>query len=158
MKYLCIALIRFYRKYLSRLKGSPTCRFTPTCSAYALEAYQKRGFFAGTLITFLRILRCNPYSAGGYDPVPDHGLRTRAIRAEVSLAYRDDGSGDDIPCEVGADGHTVGTDNSCDSINSTNSCDSCDSPRRENGANDELSSREEKNARDGDAPAEEKNT
>ena len=111
MKHLCIALIRFYRKYLSRLKGSPTCRFTPTCSAYALEAYQKRGFFAGTVISLLRILRCNPYSAGGYDPVPEHGLRYRAIRAEVSLAFVDGGGNEcDISSEVGPGTHTAGDD------------------------------------------------
>lgn len=113
MKYLCIALIRFYRKYLSRLKGSPTCRFTPSCSAYALEAYQKRGFFAGTVISVWRILRCNPYCVGGYDPVPEHGFRYRAVRAEVSLAYRDgggSGGNTDTTGEVGPDAHTVGAD------------------------------------------------
>ena len=45
MKHICIWLIRFYQKFLSPLKGRPCCRFTPTCSAYALQAYQKRGFF-----------------------------------------------------------------------------------------------------------------
>ena len=75
MKYLCIALIKFYRKYLSRLKSNPTCRFTPTCSAYALEAYSKRGFIVGTILTVWRILRCNPFCAGGYDPVPEKKTR-----------------------------------------------------------------------------------
>ncbi len=82
MKHLCILLIRFYRKYVSPLKRNPTCRFTPTCSAYALEAYQKRGFFVGTVLTALRILRCNPFCAGGYDPVPEHGLINRKKRDE----------------------------------------------------------------------------
>ena len=80
MKYLCIALIKFYRKYLSRLKSNPTCRFTPTCSAYALEAYQKRGFIVGTILTVWRILRCNPFCAGGYDPVPERGFRPMIYR------------------------------------------------------------------------------
>ena len=71
MKHVCIWLIRFYQKALSPLKRNPTCRFTPTCSAYALDAYKKRGFFVGTYLTVWRILRCNPYSAGGYDPVPE---------------------------------------------------------------------------------------
>ena len=71
MKYLCIWLIRFYQKVLSPLKGNPTCRFTPTCSAYAIEAFQKRGFFVGLGLTVWRILRCNPFCAGGYDPVPE---------------------------------------------------------------------------------------
>ncbi|MBQ8344695.1 MAG: membrane protein insertion efficiency factor YidD [Clostridia bacterium] len=71
MKYVCILLIRFYRTFLSPLKGNPVCRFTPTCSAYALEAFQKRGFFVGFGLTAWRILRCNPFCAGGYDPVPE---------------------------------------------------------------------------------------
>lgn len=96
MKYLCIALIRFYRKYLSRLKRNPTCRFTPTCSAYALEAYQKRGFFAGTVLTVWRILRCNPYCAGGYDPVPEHGFRNRDTADGGSLAYNDGQGANDV--------------------------------------------------------------
>lgn len=95
MKYLCIALIKFYRKYLSRLKSNPTCRFTPTCSAYALEAYQKRGFIVGTILTVWRILRCNPFCAGGYDPVPERGFRNRdTVPRGISLYDndRDDGS------------------------------------------------------------------
>ena len=70
MKYVCILLIRFYQKFLSPLKRNPCCRFTPTCSAYALEAFTKRGFFVGFGLTVRRILRCNPFCAGGYDPVP----------------------------------------------------------------------------------------
>ena len=71
MKYVCILLVRFYRKFLSPLKRNPTCRFTPTCSAYAIDAFTKRGFFVGLWLTFWRILRCNPFSVGGYDPVPE---------------------------------------------------------------------------------------
>lgn len=70
MKKICIVLIKFYRKYLSPLKGRPCCRYYPTCSQYALEAYEKYGFLKGTLLTVWRILRCNPFSKGGYDPVP----------------------------------------------------------------------------------------
>ena len=70
MKHVCILLIRFYQKFLSPLKGSPCCRFYPTCSAYALEAFQNRGFFVGMGLTVWRILRCNPFCRGGYDPVP----------------------------------------------------------------------------------------
>ncbi len=80
MKYICIWLIRFYRKVLSPLKRSPCCRFTPTCSAYALEAFQKRGFFIGMYLTVYRIFRCNPFCAGGYDPVPERGLRPMIYR------------------------------------------------------------------------------
>ena len=75
MKYLCIWLIRFYRKFLSPLKKQPTCRFSPTCSAYALEAFVKRGFFVGAILSLWRILRCQPFCVGGWDPVPEKGLR-----------------------------------------------------------------------------------
>jgi len=70
MKYICILLINFYRKFISPLKGRPTCRFVPCCSEYALEAYRTHGFFKGTYLTVWRILRCNPFCKGGYDPVP----------------------------------------------------------------------------------------
>ena len=96
MKYLCIALIKFYRKYLSRLKSNPTCRFAPTCSAYALEAYQKRGFIVGTILTVWRILRCNPFCPGGYDPVPERGLRNRdTVPRGISLCDDDCDDGQD---------------------------------------------------------------
>ena len=80
MKRVCMALIRLYRRYLSPLKPHPTCRFTPTCSAYALEAFEKRGFFAGLALTRWRILRCSPLSPAGYDPVPHAGFRTMPLR------------------------------------------------------------------------------
>ena len=73
MKHVMIWFIRLYQKYISPIKP-PCCRFTPTCSAYALEAFQKRGFFIGFILTVWRILRCNPFSKGGYDPVPEKGL------------------------------------------------------------------------------------
>ena len=77
MKYVCIFLVRLYQKLLSPLKRQPTCRFEPTCSSYAIEAFRKRGFFAGMILTVARIFRCNPFCAGGYDPVPLYGLRRR---------------------------------------------------------------------------------
>lgn len=70
MKKICIALIKFYRKHISPLKRHGCCIYTPTCSQYALEAYEKYGFFKGTFLTVWRIMRCNPFSKGGYDPVP----------------------------------------------------------------------------------------
>ena len=70
MKKICIRLIKFYRKHLSPLKGHGTCIFYPTCSEYALQAYEKYGFFKATGLTVWRILRCNPFGKGGYDPVP----------------------------------------------------------------------------------------
>ncbi|MBQ1212719.1 MAG: membrane protein insertion efficiency factor YidD [Clostridia bacterium] len=69
MKHLCIALIRFYRKFISPIKPQ-CCRFTPTCSEYALEAFAVHGFFYGLFLTVWRILRCNPFCRAGYDPVP----------------------------------------------------------------------------------------
>ena len=69
MKTLLIALIRFYRRYLSPMK-SPCCRFVPTCSEYALEAIQKYGAAKGGLLAVKRILKCHPFHKGGYDPVP----------------------------------------------------------------------------------------
>ena len=69
MKRVMIWLIR---KYQSLSKNTrPTCRYKPTCSNYAIEAYKKRNFFYASLLTIWRILRCNPFSKGGYDPVPE---------------------------------------------------------------------------------------
>lgn len=87
MKNLCIRLIRFYQRRLSPLKRQPTCRFQPTCSQYALEAFEKRGFFAGLLLTVLRIARCNPFCAGGYDPVPEKGFRRREVKPMTKYYY-----------------------------------------------------------------------
>lgn len=70
MGRLLIRLIEFYRKNISPRK-IPCCRFTPTCSAYAIEAIQKRGVIIGTALSIWRILRCNPFCKGGYDPVPE---------------------------------------------------------------------------------------
>ena len=80
MKHLCIWLIRFYRKFLSPLKRKPCCRFYPSCSAYAIEAFQKRGFFIGMILTVMRISRCHQFNPGGYDPVPEKGLRYKGPR------------------------------------------------------------------------------
>ena len=69
MKNILIAMIRFYQKFLSPLKHT-RCPYTPTCSQYGLEAKQKYGAVKGSLLACWRILRCNPFSKGGYDPVP----------------------------------------------------------------------------------------
>ena len=53
----------------------PRCRFIPTCSQYALEAVEKYGFFKALWLTCRRLLRCNPFCKGGYDPVPEKGFR-----------------------------------------------------------------------------------
>lgn len=66
-----LTLIHLYRTYISALKPYPTCRFTPTCSEYALQAIQRFGFWRGSMLALWRILRCNPFCKGGYDPVPE---------------------------------------------------------------------------------------
>ena len=80
MKHVMIWLVGLYRKFISPIKP-PCCRFTPTCSAYAIEAFRKRGFFIGLILTVWRLLRCHPFSKGGYDPVPDKGFRRVRINA-----------------------------------------------------------------------------
>ncbi|MDR2401166.1 MAG: membrane protein insertion efficiency factor YidD [Deferribacteraceae bacterium] len=65
-----IILIKLYKLTLSPYFGYQ-CRFYPSCSSYALEAFQKKGFLKGLLLTLRRILRCNPFNAGGYDPVKE---------------------------------------------------------------------------------------
>lgn len=69
MKKLLLRLILFYRKYLSPLK-STKCPYFPSCSQYGLEAVERFGFVKGGFLMIWRILRCNPFSKGGYDPVP----------------------------------------------------------------------------------------
>ncbi len=70
MKTLFLRMIRFYQTHLSKLKRHPTCRFVPTCSQYAFEAVERYGAFRGGCMAVWRILRCNPFNPGGYDPVP----------------------------------------------------------------------------------------
>lgn len=64
-----VALIRFYQICISPF-FPPACRFTPTCSAYALEALRRHGLLKGSWLAVKRILRCHPWNKGGYDPVP----------------------------------------------------------------------------------------
>lgn len=69
MKHILMALGRFYRKAISPYRPA-CCRYYPTCSQYALEALEKYGALKGGWMAFCRILRCNPFHKGGYDPVP----------------------------------------------------------------------------------------
>ena len=69
IRQLLLNLITGYRRYLSPLT-KPSCRFIPTCSAYAYEAVERFGAWKGGRLAVLRILRCHPFHAGGYDPVP----------------------------------------------------------------------------------------
>ena len=69
VKKIIIKSIRGYQKYISPLSG-PHCRYVPTCSAYAIKAVEKYGTVKGGFLAAKRILRCHPFAAGGYDPVP----------------------------------------------------------------------------------------
>ncbi len=70
MKSFVTAIIRFYRRRISPLKG-PTCIYYPTCSEYTLEAVERYGVPTGLWLGLKRLLRCHPYHRGGFDPVPD---------------------------------------------------------------------------------------
>ncbi len=70
IRALLIGLIKGYRLLLSPWLGS-SCRFTPTCSAYGLQALEQHGAAAGAYLTAARIARCHPWCDGGHDPVPD---------------------------------------------------------------------------------------
>lgn len=69
MKKLLLRLIRFYQKKISP-NTPPACKYYPTCSQYGYEAIERFGALKGSALTIWRILRCNPFSKGGYDPVP----------------------------------------------------------------------------------------
>lgn len=64
-----VALVRFYQRYISPLTP-PSCRYTPTCSQYTVEALQKHGLLKGGWMALKRIASCNPWGGSGYDPVP----------------------------------------------------------------------------------------
>jgi putative membrane protein insertion efficiency factor len=68
MKYLVLDFLRLYKTFLSPFL-LPSCRFTPTCSEYAMQAVKKYGVFGGTWLVAKRILRCQPFCKGGYDPL-----------------------------------------------------------------------------------------
>ena len=72
MKRFMLACIRFYRRNISPYKPKgPCCRYIPTCSQYAVTAIERYGAWKGGWMALWRILRCNPFSRGGYDPVPE---------------------------------------------------------------------------------------
>ena len=71
MKKFLISIIKFYQCHISPRMGSGKGKYFPTCSHYAIEAIQVHGAFKGFFMSMWRILRCNPFSKGGYDPVPE---------------------------------------------------------------------------------------
>lgn len=81
MKRLLLGFIRGYQKWISPAK-QPCCRFEPTCSNYAVQAIERFGVVKGSFLALYRILRCNPFCRGGYDPVPEKrdGLLSMADR------------------------------------------------------------------------------
>ncbi len=87
---LLTAPIRFYRHFLSPLKGAPSCRFHPTCSAYAIEAIEVHGVFKGSYLAVRRVLKCHPLHPGGFDPVPPRppARSDRRRRESASFAPR----------------------------------------------------------------------
>lgn len=70
MKNVLITAIKFYQKYISPMK-STKCPYIPTCSQYGVDAISKHGAIKGGILTVWRIMRCNPFSKGGIDPVPE---------------------------------------------------------------------------------------
>ncbi len=70
MKRALLACIRFYQRHISPGLPQNRCKYLPTCSHYAYEAIEKHGVWRGLLLAVWRVLRCNPFSKGGYDPVP----------------------------------------------------------------------------------------
>lgn len=74
LKTLAIHAIRIYQKFLSPLTVS-SCRFTPSCSSYAIQAFETHGFLGGLLLTLVRISKCHPFHPGGFDPVPKNALK-----------------------------------------------------------------------------------
>jgi putative membrane protein insertion efficiency factor len=71
VKRVLIALVRFYQRAISPYKGGSCCKYIPTCSNYAIEAFERFGAVKGFFLAAYRLLRCNPFSRGGYDPVPE---------------------------------------------------------------------------------------
>jgi putative membrane protein insertion efficiency factor len=69
VKHVMILLIRAYQKMVSPWLPA-SCIYSPSCSSFALEAYHRHGFWRGTQLALVRLFRCWPWSAGGYDPVP----------------------------------------------------------------------------------------
>jgi len=80
MKTVLMALVRFYRSAISPYTP-PSCRYTPTCSAYALEALERHGAARGSWLALRRLLRCHPWGGHGYDPVPEPHAHRQAVPA-----------------------------------------------------------------------------
>ncbi len=76
MSKLFIWFIKLYQKLVSPAKA-PCCRFEPTCSVYAIQAIEIHGAFKGFFMALWRVIRCNPFCKGGYDPVPNKKIKAK---------------------------------------------------------------------------------
>lgn len=81
--------IIFYQRYISPMKAGPTCRFTPTCSAYALTAVRRYGVVRGLILTIVRLSKCGPWHPGGWDPVPPKDIQ-RGLYPRLRKRHGDD--------------------------------------------------------------------
>lgn len=82
LNFVPILLIKFYQTFISPLLG-PSCKYHPTCSNYAIEAFRQHNFFYASWLTVWRVLRCNPFSKGGYDPVPPRSEKSAGNSKEL---------------------------------------------------------------------------
>ena len=94
MKRPLIWLIRFYQKYISS-RTPPSCKYYPTCSNYGIEAVSEYGALVGFFMLLWRILRCNPFSKGGFDPVPEKKKKPKRISYERNDYSSEKGEGND---------------------------------------------------------------
>ena len=94
MKRILLFFLKAYKKIISPILP-PSCRFTPTCSEYAMEAIMRFGAIRGTLLSAYRLLRCNPFCRGGYDPVPEKftfkRVRTHSYEHTCDCDFCDEG-------------------------------------------------------------------
>ncbi|MFO7545600.1 MAG: membrane protein insertion efficiency factor YidD [Trueperaceae bacterium] len=100
MVSVVLAPVRLYRRYLSPLKATSSCRFHPTCSAYAEEAIEVHGVLRGVVMATLRVLRCHPFHPGGYDPVPPRRGEAAASPAHARLHVSPAHDGGDVSSEA----------------------------------------------------------
>ena len=94
MKRILLGFIGVYRRVLSPMKRTPTCRFAPTCSEYAAEAVQYHGVLKGCWLALRRLLRCHPFNRGGFDPVPPFAKATEGRPANAPAVEGGDNSHD----------------------------------------------------------------
>ena len=98
-----VFLIQLYRHTISPMR-LPTCRFTPTCSQYAVDALTEYGFVKGSWLAAVRLLKCGPWHPGGWDPIPDrdgHGEESGSCAVDVPVDFCDRAEHRDAPVNQG---------------------------------------------------------